>query len=83
MVLEPESMVSEPESMVVLWLLCQPQSKELGFGDFQTWSELLGQDLETVGMGDLDLDLGLKIVLIMVLSRLFVAFVAMVRDVNF
>ena len=41
-----------------LCLLCQPQSKELGLGDFQTWS-----GLGTVGTGDsdLDLDLGLTI----------------------
>ena len=38
-------------------IIVSAQSKELGFGDFQTWSELLGQDLETVGTGDLDLGL--------------------------
>ena len=42
-------------------VLCQPQSKELGFGDFQSWLELLGQDLGTVGTGDSDLGLGLTI----------------------
>ena len=41
--------------------LKQTQSTELGFWDFQTWSELLGQDLGTVGTGDSDLDLGLTI----------------------
>ena len=54
-------MLQEPDSMLVLRLLCQPQSKELGFGDFQSWSGLLGQDLGTVGTGDSDLDLGLTI----------------------
>ena len=33
----------------------------MGFGDFQSWSGLLGQDLGTVGTGDSDLDLGLTI----------------------
>ena len=42
--------------------MCQPQSKELGFGDFQSWSGLLSQDLGTVGTGDSDLDLGLTII---------------------
>ena len=37
--------------------LCQPQSKELGLGDYQSWSGLLGQDLGTVTVGTGDSDL--------------------------
>ena len=45
--------------MVAHVIIVSAQSKVLGFGDFQTWSGLLGQDLGTVGTGDSDLDLGL------------------------
>ena len=43
--------------------------QKIGFGVFQTWSGLWGQDRGPVGTGDWDLDLGLTIYFIFIIIR--------------